>query len=394
MKIYLITPGLINYPPTSGGETLFWTTAHALTDLKYNVFMFTYTTKEFKGIIEGIHIIAIKVEPRFSSIHRPWLAPLYFFGMIKPLHGISNILINQSIYYDKLFNSYLDKIDCDVVQLEFVGMMPPYKQILRIKKKKNIPIIVHLHDIFSLLIMDMGYNALLDKFAIRQLFAYELACLSEVDFVITVSRRDERLLRAYGLRNVKTILPSVSPKLLNYRKKYDYVEKYEPFILIPVAHRDKYRVLKYTYELASLLPNINFIVTGTNILDFMNMLGNIKIPNNLKLIGNVPYYYLNDLYSKCLAVFAPVISRTGTLMRIIEASLHNKIVITTREGANSVEGLNYEGIFIGENISSFKKIIDDVTHHDYKIKKIKPVLLYDRLIKEINEIYKYLIENK
>ncbi len=247
MKINLITPWLLNYPPTTGGEALIWSTAHALTDLNHNVLIFTYnTTREFEGNIEGIHVIAIKAKPNFSFIHRPWLLPFYFSSMIKQLRGISNILINQSIYYDSLFNSYLDRLDCDAIQLEFVGIIPPYKQILRIKRKKNIPVVVHLHDIFSLYMMDEGYNTLLDKFAIRQLFTYELTYLREVDFVITVSRRDERLLRAYGLRNVNTILPSVSPKLLNCKKSCEYVEKYEPFILVPVAHRDKHNVLKCT----------------------------------------------------------------------------------------------------------------------------------------------------
>jgi glycosyltransferase involved in cell wall biosynthesis len=389
MKVCLVTPWLLNYPPTTGGETLIWTTAHALKDLNHSVFMFTYdTTKEFEGDIEGIHIIAIKAEPRFSFIHRPWLLPLYFSSKIKPLRGISNILISQSIYYDRLFNICLDRIDCDIIQLEFVGTMPPYKQILRIKKKKKIPIIVHLHDIFSLYMMDEGYNTLIDKFIIRQLFIYEISCLKEVDFIITVSKRDEKLLRAYGLRNVKTVIPAISPKILHLKKTYEYAEKFKPFILVPVAHRDKYRVLKFTYELASSLRDINFIVTGTSIQEFINMFGNIKIPNNLKLMGNLPYYYLNDLYSKCLAVFAPAISRTGILMRIIEASLHNKIVITTKEGAKSVEGLNYEGIFIGENISSFKYTIENIIHSHNQI-KIDPVFLYDKTTKEMKEIYKY-----
>jgi glycosyltransferase involved in cell wall biosynthesis len=395
MKVYLITPWLLNYPPTTGGETLIWTTAHALKDLNHSVFMFTYdTTKEFEGDIEGINIIAIKTEPKFSFIHRPWLLPLYFSSMIKPLRGIANLLISQSIYYDRLFNIYLDRIDCDIIQLEFVGVMPPYKQILRIKKKKNIPVIVHLHDIFSLYMIDEGFNTLIDKSIIKQLFIYEISSLKEVDLVITVSKRDEKLLRAYGLRNVKTVIPTISPKILHHKKTYVHAEEFKPFILVPVVHRDKYRVLKLTYELASSLNDINFIVTGTNAQEFINLFGNIKIPNNLKIIGNLPYYYLNDLYSKCLAVFAPVISRTGTLMRIIEASLNNKIVITTKEGVNSIEGLHYEGVLIGESTASFKNIIVNLSHHDYKIKKIDPVLLYDRMINELNEIYKYLIVNK
>jgi len=389
MKVCLITPWLLNYPPTTGGETLIWTTAYALKDLNHSVFMFTYdTTKEFEGDIEGINIIAIKAEPRFSFIHRPWLLPLYFSSMIKPLKGISNILISQSIYYDRLFKQLLDRIDCDIIQLEFVGIMPPYKQILRIKKKKNIPVIVHLHDIFSLYMMDEGFNTLIDKFIIRKLFIYEISCLKEVDFVITVSKRDEKLLRAYGLRNVKTVIPAISPKILHHKKTYEYAEKFKPFILVPVVHRDKYRVLKLTYELASSLHEINFIVTGTSAQEFIDIFGNIKIPNNLKLMGNLPYYYLNDLYSKCLAVLAPAISRTGILMRIIEASLHSKIVITTKEGAKSVEGLNYEGIFVGENISSFKYTIENIIHSNNQI-KIDPVFLYDKMIKETKEIYKY-----
>jgi|GEM_PF-6197280 len=48
--------------------------------------------------------------------------------MIKQLRGISNILFRQSIYYDKLFNDYLERLDCDVIQLEFVGILPPYMQ--------------------------------------------------------------------------------------------------------------------------------------------------------------------------------------------------------------------------------------------------------------------------
>jgi hypothetical protein len=236
--------------------------------------------------------------------------------------------------------------------------------------------------------MDEGYNTLIDKFIIRQLFIYEISCLKEVDFVITVSKRDEKLLRTYGLRNVKTVIPAISPKILHLKKTYEYAERYEPFILVPVAHRDKYRVLKLTYELASSLHDINFIVTGTSAQEFIDMFGNIKIPDNLKLMGNLPYYYLNDLYSKCLAVFAPAISRTGILMRIIEASLHNKIVITTKEGAKSVEGLNYEGIFVGENISSFKHTIENIIHSNNQI-KIDPVFLYDKMIKETKEIYKY-----
>ena len=392
MKICLIIPWLFNYPPTRGGETLIWTIAHALKDLKHDVFMFTYdTTKELKRNIEGIPIIAIKAEPRFSFIHRPWLLPLYFSSMIKPLQGISTILISQSIYYDRLFSSCLDRINCDIIQLEFVGMIPPYKQILRIKKKKNIPIIMHLHDIFSLYMMDEGYNTLIDKFIIRQLFMHEISYLKEVDFIITVSKRDEKLLRAYGLRNVKTVIPAISPKILHHKKTYDYAEKLKPFILVPVAHRDKYRVLKFTYELASSFHDINFIVTGTSAQEFINMFGNIKIPNNLKLMGNLPYYYLNDLYSKCLAVFAPAISRTGILMRIIEASLHSKIVITTKEGAKSVEGLNYEGIFIGENISSFKYMIENIIHSHNQI-KIDPVFLYGKMIEEMKEIYKHFYE--
>jgi predicted methyltransferase len=35
--------------------------------------------------------------------------------------------------------------------------------------------------------------------------------------------------------------------------------------------------------------------------------------------------------------------------------LFSKIVITTKEGANSVEVLHYEGVLIGEGVASFKK---------------------------------------
>jgi hypothetical protein len=63
-------------------------------------------------------------------------------------------------------------------------------------------------------------------------------------------------------------------RLINFKKFGDYKNFLKnpfasQFILVPVAHRDKYRVLKLTYELASSLHEINFIVTGTSAQEFI-----------------------------------------------------------------------------------------------------------------------------
>lgn len=309
--------------PVHGGGVRIFNKLKAISK-KANIYMLTYlsdtpTPEQLKFITKSTKQCEfIKLSMRKNKYHLP-----YFFSEFWSDDAKEKVL------------DCLDKNDIDVVDFDFTQsayLLPD--GIERVKK------IITEHDVsfISFLRRYRADGLLFLLFGLKEIvriFKYEQKYLKKFDVIVSVSDHDKKLLSKL-VKNKKMVVIPNGVDLSYFRRKKPYSIKLTKSAMFIGSFMHTPNKQAVEYFVKYVLPNI----TNSD-ARLLNVVG--EVDKRAKLVANKDVNYLgfvNDtrsVYESSRLFVAPVVSGSGTRIKILEAMAMGVPVISTRIGA---EGLN------------------------------------------------------
>lgn len=329
MKKILLISAISSTPQNSGGATRISNTLKELSKY-YQIDFVTFDNYSFK------------TQPKKIKLEIPyWFSPWYSKDLI------SHIL------------KLIKKNHYDIIQIEFSQLLYLVRYL-----PKDIPKIFTAHDISSI----SFYRRIFEnkpsflKIIFRwllflQIYFYEKKYLPKFDTIISVSEKDQEILKKY-LPNKKILC------LPNGIDKIDFLKKSPSKILNlgyigSFTHTPNLNAVKYFFnEVAPLLENkkINykFYLAGDNNSLFIE---NTFSNKNLINLGQIKE--TKEFYKKIDCLITPIFSGSGSRIKILESLSFGIPIISSPIGA---EGININSPYLQiannpqEYISSLKNL--------------------------------------
>ncbi len=371
-KNLLIVSAIAPLPLTSGGATRIY---HEIKELSkyFNVYLITYVDndltkvekKEFKKYVKESWIIHKK--------SKNWLSFLVHF--IPYWFSDYNIKEVDHILFNVLKQYRIDIVQIEFSQLlHFISYLKPYKNIKKIYCAHDIAYVSFWRRLLTAKINILKKFVYFARFI--EILFYELFYLPKYDLVLTMSEKDKEFIK---FLNVKTVVVPNGIEKIDFIKKrklntFGYIGSFSHPPNREAIHR---LVLDIYPELYKKNPKSKLYIFGVNeTQDLRDLKWQIK-PKYLKSIEFIGYVKkLKNIYKKIDILIAPILSGSGTRLKILEALSFGIPVITTPIGAEGLSNENLPLLFVESN--------------DKKI--IKRALL---LIKHHKNYYhKYVVENK
>ncbi len=255
-----------------------------------------------------------------------------------------------SMYYqfrfDRHFITWIEEITdwADIVFLEY-----PFwaKTVGKICEKKGVKLIVTAHDVIY---KQVNQNSMIKDV----LLAEEISSLAIANKVICVSPEDQILLAKYGINSNVICNPVELPNLNKFKanfsdleviKKYNWITK-NYCLFVGSYHFPNLEAVNLISNMAAIFKqkythfDCNFIVIGSCC--------NPEIKDNFMALGKIDSELLAMLYNQANLVISPMLSGTGSSLKIIEAMSYGKAILGTK--------IAFRGYPVESN---FNCIIDD-----------------------------------
>lgn len=252
-----------------------------------------------------------KIEANIQQIAEDWRLSMY----------------NQ-FRFDDNFKKWIEKIInwADIVMLEY-----PFwgKTVSKICQEKNVKLIITAHDILC--------QQVSIYFPLYQiLLAEEISSLKTANQVVCVSKEDQDFLKKWDINskvipNPVNLSLSVKKKLINYEEKWFNLYPWltENYCLfVGSGHFPNLEAVKEIKQIASnyLEKNskipCNFIIIGSCCQD--------ENHDNFISLGKVDIELLTIVYEQAKLILAPMLSGTGSSLKIMEAMSFGKVILGTK----------------------------------------------------------------
>lgn len=283
-----------------------------------------------------------KEEDSFQQIAEDWRLSMY----------------NQFCFDDN-FKKWIEKIIdwADIVILEY-----PFwgKTVSKICQEKNVKLIITAHDI---LCQQVSVN-----YPIYQiLLAEEISSLKTANQVVCVSKEDQEFLTKWGIKS-KVIPNPVNLNLAVKEKGIDNDQK-KWFNLYPwltenyclfvgSGHFPNLEAIKEIKQIASnyrekkvKIP-CKFIIIGSCCEEENN--------DNFISLGKVDIELLTIVYQQAKLILAPMLSGTGSSLKIMEAMSFGKVILGTKIGFRGYDIDNKIQAIIEDELTKYPDIISQL----------------------------------
>lgn len=362
------------FPAVDGGTIAMNNIAHGLIGLGHQVKVIAMATYKHP-IIESNLFEQYREITQFESV---------FVDTSISKWGAIMALISSKSYHISRFNSpqfaekltqILKESSFDVIQMESI-YLTPYIPIIRANSKARI--VVRLHNIEHQIWERMINNEknILKKIALslttRLLKKYELTILNQVDGFMAITNVDYQYFH--------TIYPSVSGTTIPFGVDLDQY-RYTPYEIddekknlqlfhigsmnwAPNVEGIEWFLDQVWPVLLSHFPELEFYIAGRDIPKYFNQ---YKIPRFI-IDGEVPdaqeYILSKDI------MIVPLLSGSGVRIKIIEGMALGKIIISTSIGAEGLDVVDGEDLFIADTPEQYVEAIKLCMSSMGKMKKI------------------------
>ena len=369
MKI-LILSSKVPFPPKDGGSIATLGLANGLAGNGNDITMLCLnTSKHFvdnndlpERLTSKMRIITVFHNTEINFFKA--LYNLFFSG--EPYNGIRFI----SPLYEAGLVRLLTNEKFDIIQLEgpYMGYYIPV-----IKKYSNARISLRAHNVEHEIWMRKSMNDTNPfrkrylKILTKRIRNHESKILNSVDLLVPISERDQKLLLKLN-PSLRSIVTPAGVDAENY----------------PLPENPEYPSLFFIGSL-DWMPNqeglvwfidnvwpevqkdakIRFHVGGRNAPDWLKK----KIlSNNIDFHGEIENAY--DFMNKFAIMISPVFSGSGIRIKILEAMMMGKAVISTRIGSEGISYTHGENIMLADDPSTFSRFIRDYSSNREKYEKI------------------------
>jgi glycosyltransferase involved in cell wall biosynthesis len=243
--------------------------------------------------------------------------------------------------------------NADIILLDY----PFWSWLLHRKIRRHPkPVILSILDLLS----DATSHPWL-KNRIRQ---YELEACRRAQAIICDAKFDNERIRAMGFdsqfvphgfhlsvpieaNNAKFESPELA-RLADHRRKGGIICFFVGSSLLP-----NQEAVQHIANVANQLkdePSIRFIVAGS-------CCGRTNFGTNMVSLGPISESELNQLYALCDIVLAPITSGTGSSLKVLEALVHRRVLLSTQFGVRSHGLMPGKHAIICDDLSEYPGII-------------------------------------
>jgi len=379
------------FPPKGGGTIRVWKMAEGLDRKGWRVIIICYgnfgkTFKVGKILIKQLRFpLGFRIKSMFLNLFVKKL------GQKKLLLRINRM---RAELKDDRIEDLIIKINPNVAQCESIWFCKSAIETARILGK---PVILTEHNIESKLMESLGLDS-------SSFVSIEKEILKNVDYVICVSKDDEKILREWGIKNVKTIPGGFELKItkkIDIRKMYGLPKNCFIGIFVGSAWLPNVEAVNNLLKIAEeTKDNICFLVVGSVKKAFTKK----KIPENVIFTGYVSDNILANIYDQCDIGVLPLISGGGAKQKtidLINAKIPFVATSVAVQGLTEIFGLkNLVNCIIEDDISKFPDWILRLKDDRKLLRKLKvelkhlAVQTWDEMVKKYERIYEILLNQQ
>jgi glycosyltransferase involved in cell wall biosynthesis len=241
----------------------------------------------------------------------------------------------------------------DIILLDY----PFWSWLVHRKIRRNPkPVILSILDLLS--------DVTSHRWLKNRILTYELEACRKAQAIICDAKFDNERLRAMGFDS--EFVPhgfNLSTPVEETRDKFEDPE----FERIAAHHRNggmacffvgsslvpNREAVEYIAHMANQLkgePSILFVVAGA-------CYERTNFGTNMISLGPISESELNQLYSLCDVVLAPITSGTGSSLKVLEALVHRRVLVSTNIGVRSHGLVPEEHAIICDDLSEYPRII-------------------------------------
>ncbi|MDD2412830.1 MAG: glycosyltransferase family 4 protein [Bacteroidales bacterium] len=300
---------------------------------------------------------------------------------IKPLQALINLFSLKSLHVERykikaLYNKITEILknqEFDIIHFEsiFLAFLIPI-----IRKYSNAKIVIRTHNVEHLIWKRLANNEgnLLKKIYLHHiantLKRFELKILNKADGILSITEQDAQFFREQNVQTPITGLPfGINLKSIKIAQRNTKTEKPSLFFIGSLNWQPNLEGIEWFLKEVWNRPDFDFSEyelhiagrhTPSHLYEFANERTVIhgEVDDALQFMAN------HDV------MIVPLWSGSGVRIKIIEAFLMEKAVISTSVGA---EGLNYTNgtdVFIADDASSFSNSIHALLKDAENCKKI------------------------
>jgi len=348
------------YPPRGGGQNRVYYLYRELAKT-FDIEIISLANENETGFSKEIapNLIETRVPKSKKHAHKEWN---YFEKEV----GIPVTDIAMLFLYNET-NDYINAIISASKNSAFIISSHPYTFGL-IKKHTDLPVIHESHNMEYLLKKEMLPDNKTSKKLLNRLFEAEKdACLNSI--LTTVCSADDaaKLAELYGADISRIIevpngtdsssMPFISSeRRIENKKKLDF-QNIRTALFIGSYHKPNLDAIEKIISIATSLPDIRFLIIGSAGSYFAAS----KHPENMGFMGIVDDKEMNILLSTVDVALNPMMSGSGTNLKMLDYMAAGIPVISTKVGAR---GLNIpKGYIVECEIEEFGHHIRNVEKH-------------------------------
>lgn len=343
----------------------------------------SWAGESFQKVVNGITHISIAVEPevvRTAKTRRTTLK--------KPNN---DTLIS---YFKKYFKKYKAKLNeladmHDIIVIDHYATAPLTEGMTN----KDIPIFYSSQNCETDLAQQMFPKNSDD---IRLINETEKNAIHRSDAVGYCSKDDFDLMKKYFIIDKPTFY---IPNGANYVPNISFGKNFDSknIIFIGSGHPPNVIAAKELLELAKLVPDYNFIIAGSCVRG----IDHLPCSNNVIKINEISNEEVDEMFSNAFAFINPMISGSGTHLKMMKALSYGLPIITSSIGARGFSNSEKDACMvvadkIDDMAQGIKTISNKKTYRDMSFNSLELFQKYDweKIGNDFTEAIESVIKNK
>lgn len=362
-KNIVVTSTFPIYPPQGGGQARIFNLYKSLAK-KYDINIISFTNSNESSYTGYIATNLKEIRIPKSEKHQQAEWDIERKAGI-PVGDISMITLSHlTPEYGQILKKHIDKSD-------FVIVSHPY---LYNEVKKYITdqiIIYEAHNVESKMKEDMLPESKYKKTLLKSVFDIEKECCKNSNLIMTCSKEDQLTLNDIydvSVNNMITVpngvdclenhFTSIKSRITN--KQTLGIENEKIGIFMGSWHQPNLEACEEIFKIAKQCQNVKFLLIGSQCLYFKNYK---HIPKNVGMVGLISEKEKNKIFASVDFALNPMISGSGTNLKMFDYMAAGIPIITTKFGAR---GIDRQDLLTISSIDDMAKYIKNfnLAHHE------------------------------
>lgn len=369
MKILQIC-NKVPFPAKDGGAIATFNLSKGFANNGYDVTILTLNTKkhyvkieDLKGLPQNISIKGVDIDTGISvkkALHNLFFSHLPY-NAIRFLSGKFRKVLTELLQNEKF----------DIIQIEGIYMM---LYIDTIRKYSDAKVALRAHNIeheIWLRTAERVKNFLKRQYIknlAERIKAFELKMIDKYDILIPITERDAESFKQFGNKSPLHVCPvGINTENIKITQEPDYPSLFHLGALDWPPNQEGLIWFLYNCwdKISENYPKLKFYIAGRNAPDWF--IKSIK-KKNVEYFGEIDN--ASDFLSSKAIMIVPLLSGSGMRVKIIEGMAHGKTIISTSIGAEGINCVNNENIFIADSIDDFKAAVEKLISDEALFKRI------------------------